>query len=326
MIKKLLTWILIGVFALKRRPWHHLRRALSGALFFGVGCLIAVVVVALTRPAASNANPVVSKPPAQPVATASDTSAQLRGTPELIAHVDYARALTFDDDGNLYTLGRDSGEVFQITPQGKVGLIVKLGAVQSGYIGPWYDTASKSLIISNFAAGDKRSVHKLSLDGRDQLIPVSMQAVTEPITDKAGNIYVGSFTTCPGYIEKITPSGERSIYGKGICAPGGMAFDGAGNLFVADRQADDIKKIPAGGGNATAFATGFAEPMAIAFDGNGNLIVASYKDSSISVVRPDGAITRFTNSFDSPVALAFDRQGNLYVSSYTGDIYKFVTK
>jgi glucose/arabinose dehydrogenase len=62
--------------------------------------------------------------------------------------------------------------------------------------------------------------------------------------DKDGNLYVvlcltGSFSSKVGYrgwAVKITPDGKMHPYASGVRSPGGIAFDGAGNLFYTDNQ------------------------------------------------------------------------------------------
>jgi hypothetical protein len=63
--------------------------------------------------------------------------------------------------------------------------------------------------------------------------------------------------------------------------PSAMAFDGRGNLFVADAGQGSIWRIPAGGGDAEQWMTevgwgspaGGTGPTGLAFDGAGNLVV-----------------------------------------------------
>ena len=99
------------------------------------------------------------------------------------------------------------------------------------------------------------------------------------------NPTTGNFT---GSIYKFTPNGVRSTFASGLKSPFALAFDSAGNLFVAD----------AGDGNA----------------GSG----AIYKFT------PAGVRTTFASGYLFPLVLAFDSAGNLFVAEfYSGLIYKF---
>jgi glucose/arabinose dehydrogenase len=62
--------------------------------------------------------------------------------------------------------------------------------------------------------------------------------------DKDGNLYcvlclTGSFSSKVGYrgwAVKVTPDGKMHPYASGVRSPGGIAFDGSGNLFYTDNQ------------------------------------------------------------------------------------------
>jgi len=104
--------------------------------------------------------------------------------------------------------------------------------------------------------------------------------------------------------------------------PTGLAFDNAGNLYVASDQSPySILKF-APDGSFTVFATtGLSFPSAIVFDEAGNLFVANPRNNTIEKFTPDGIGTEFANAADGlhqPVGLAFDTAGNLYVSNASG--------
>jgi uncharacterized protein YecT (DUF1311 family) len=96
-----------------------------------------------------------------------------------------------------------------------------------------------------------------------------------------------------------------------------MAFDGAGNLFVAD-PGSTFKFTPDGVKNT--FASGL-HPDGIAFDSSGNLFVADRDNHSIFKFTPDGTKSIFASGL-SPYDVAFDPWGNLFASS-AYRIFKF---
>ena len=75
-----------------------------------------------------------------------------------------------------------------------------------------------------------------------------------------------------GVIDEFTPNGVRSTFPSGFNDPSALAFDNAGNLFVAGRGSGTIYKFtPAG--VRSIFASGLTYPNALAVDNAGNLFV-----------------------------------------------------
>jgi sugar lactone lactonase YvrE len=162
--------------------------------------------------------------------------------------------------------------------------------------------------------------------------------------DSAGNVYVADDSN--HRIRKITPSGvvttfaggsQGSADGTGTNAqfyyPDGIALDSAGNVYVADRYNNAIRKItPAG--LVTTLATGFNSPYSVVLDSSGNVYVADTMNHVIKKVTPSGVVTTFAGSgigaggyygafadgtgtnasFDYPTGVGIDSAGNLYVA------------
>ena len=85
-------------------------------------------------------------------------------------------------------------------------------------------------------------------------------------SDGSGNIY------------EYTLGGVRSTFASGLSVPYGLAFDGAGNLFVCNNRVNSIYEYTPGGVQST-FASGFNGPNALAFDSAGNLFEGDYGGS-----------------------------------------------
>jgi sugar lactone lactonase YvrE len=172
-------------------------------------------------------------------------------------------------------------------------------------------------------------------------------------TDAAGNIYVSdSYNSA---IRKITPAGVvTTVAGAGelgyldgaatpakFYSPSGLAIDASGNIFVADRGNNMIRKITpagvvstfAGSGNAgytdgTGTAATFNTPSGVAFDAAGSLYVADYGNNLIRKITSAGVVTTVAGSrtagyangqgvaanFNKPSSIAIDAAGNIYVT------------
>jgi len=160
------------------------------------------------------------------------------------------------------------------------------------------------------------------------------------VFDPTGNLLVANPEA--GKIEKFTPDGHCSTFASGLVHPFGLAFDGGGNLFVADVQSDGksglILKFSRDGTRST-FASGLVHPLGVAFDSSGNLFVVDIygSDSTGSILKfaPDGQKSAFFTTITTKLGStrlvnsagpAIDKAGNLFVSdrsSGTGRILKF---
>src|ERR1700747_3104030 len=75
----------------------------------------------------------------------------------------------------------------------------------------------------------------------------------------------------PAAVFEYAPDGTRTTFVSGLDGAGAIAFDRAGNLFVADGST--ILKITPEG-TQTIFASGLDNPYSLVFDRGGNLFVA----------------------------------------------------
>jgi sugar lactone lactonase YvrE len=180
--------------------------------------------------------------------------------------------------------------------------------------------------------------------------------------DNAGNLYVAD--TMNNTIRKITPDGAVSTLagsagssgsadGKGSAArfdmPGGIALDGAGNLYVADISSSTIRKISPegvvttvagqpytrGSVDGTGKAARFSSLRGVAVDSAGNVYVADAGNNSVRKMTPEGVVTTIAGRavgqgsadgpanaarFNQPSGLTLDSAGSVYVadtSNYT---------
>ncbi len=123
----------------------------------------------------------------------------------------------------------------------------------------------------------------------------------------------------------------------------GITVDSAGNLYVADRENDTIRKLTTNGqvttlagqpgvwgsADGTGSAALFYRPTAVAVDSAGNVFVADTVNNTIRKITAAGVVTTFAGQsqgggsadgpgtqaqFYNPEGLALDGAGNLYVA------------
>ncbi len=143
--------------------------------------------------------------------------------------------------------------------------------------------------------------------------------------DSSGNLYVSNYAggnnDGSGYIEEFNSSGVGTTFASGLNAPQGLAFNTAGNLYLAFTTSTNtyIEEFSSSG-VGTTFASSsnrngsLSAPIGLAFDQNGNLYVANQGNSTIEEFNTNGVGTVFA-AMPSPTGLAFDTNRNLYVAN-----------
>ena len=164
--------------------------------------------------------------------------------------------------------------------------------------------------------------------------------------DGAGNLYIADtgnhrirkVDAATGNISTVAGTGEEGFGGDGgpatsamLNGPNGIALDGAGSLYIADKENHRVRKVEASTGNIATVAgvgtDGFCgegveatwarlkEPDGVAVDGDGNLFIADrvWKHSRIRKV---DALTGCISGVAS-----LDREVNSVALTINGDIY-----
>ncbi len=136
--------------------------------------------------------------------------------------------------------------------------------------------------------------------------------------------------------------------------PSGVAVDGAGNVYVADRSNNTIRKVSAAGVVTTLAGTAgtigttdgvsaaarFNSPSGVAVDSAGNVYVADRSNNTIRKVTATGVVTTLAGTalqsgstdgtgagarFNRPYGVAVDSAGNLYVADNDNHTIRKIT-
>ncbi len=160
-----------------------------------------------------------------------------------------------------------------------------------------------------------RSAFLEALEDRCMLSSVSFSTGSETVNETAGTFSIPVM---------LSGAPTVSTFASGFNAPDGLAFDAAGNLYVANYAGTNAVSKVTPTGVVSTFAPRFPGPNALAFDATGNLYVADYLGNTVSKVTPAGVVSPFAQAIVVPAGLAFDA-GNLYVASYFGNTVSEVT-
>jgi uncharacterized protein YecT (DUF1311 family)/sugar lactone lactonase YvrE len=185
--------------------------------------------------------------------------------------------LAFDRRGDLLASDYGQKSIFKFTPDGKKSTFATAIKVYDMVI-----DRSDNLYVS-----DGHSIFKFTPDGNKSTFTTGINAF-EMAIDRSGNLYFSEGVL----LFKFTPEGVKSTFASGLQSPSGMAFDGAGNLFVAEQDSHSILKF---GPDATksTFASEL-KPFDMALDRLGNLFVWDGESHSVLKFTPDGTKSTFS--------------------------------
>jgi sugar lactone lactonase YvrE len=230
-----------------------------------------------------------------------------------------AFSMAVDAAGNTYFSDGANGTIRRMTPQGDVstfagvplaGQFVDGPAASAGFVSP------DNLAIDgsgNLYVVDEGRVRKITPAGAVSTVLVSTRQLLGIAVDSSGTIYVTSY----GGVYRAMPDGslllvagtDGAAYADGTGAtarfnnPQGIAFDGNGNLLVADTGNQAIRQVtPAGvvttlagqrgqrgGTDGPGASATFDMPVAIVVDRTGRILVGDAGNRTLRVLTRSGS-------------------------------------
>ena len=148
------------------------------------------------------------------------------------------------------------------------------------------------------------------------------------LLDNSGNVLATGYLQGTGVGPRINfLPGVHSTLGSGLSEPDGVAVDGSGNIFVADRTGSNVEEILAAGGYTTvnSLGIGFTTPEGVAVDGSGNLFVADTYNNAVKEMLAAGGYTTIStlgSGFSYPQSVAVDGIGNVFVADTANSAVK----
>ena len=259
------------------------------------------------------------------------------GDPALDAVVT-PNTITIDDLGNLYFADPGDNRIRRIDTGGIITTVAGNGA--AGYSGDGGPAVNCTLAFPTDMAVDSMGRIYIADSNNDLIREVNAAGI---ITTVAGNTQSGNIL-----------DGAATTMHMGF--PTGVAFDSAGNAYIADLDANIILRVDSAGVATTIAGTGvngwsgdggpaiaatFASPASVAFDAGGNLYIADSLNSVIRRVDANGIITTFAGTGaqgatgDGGAAIAatlgrpedavIDSVGNLYIADTNNNRVRRVT-
>ncbi len=253
----------------------------------------------------------------------SDVKSGADGT-GLEAEFEHPRGIAMDFDGNLLVADVFDSAIRKVTPAGVVTTVA--GAATTAGTTDGTGATARFSRPAGIAVDQTHNVYVA--DSRNYT--VRKISSTGLVTTFAGSAGIS------GSADGIGP--EARFY-----APGAIAVDQAGNLFVTDGGNHTIRKISsqgvvttiAGAAGITGSADGpgalarFNGPAAIAVDSSGNVFVSDYNNNTVRRISPEGIVSTVAGMagsggyadgqsdsarFWGPMGIAIDGAGNLIVA------------
>ncbi|MFF3172616.1 RICIN domain-containing protein [Streptomyces sp. NPDC057900] len=327
-----------------------------------------------------------SAPPISTVAGTGSAGPNGDGGPAVSAQVNQPNGIAMDRTGTLYVVDYGGHRVRRITTDGKISTIAGTGSANfGGDGGPAVKAHLKNptgVAVDGsgnvyIADTENHRVRKVAADGKISTVAGTGSAATSGdgglataarvnrptgvAVDGDGVLYIAENSAhrvrkvaADGKISTVAGNGSGTFGGDGgpaasaqLRSPYGVAVDGAGNLYIADRGNHRIRKVTADGNISTIAGTGSAKfsgdggqaasaelnnPFTMVVDSTGALYVADYGNHAVRKITADGEISTVagigTGGIDgdngpavaaqlkNPTAVAVDCVDTLYIADH----------
>jgi uncharacterized protein (TIGR03437 family) len=269
--------------------------------------------------------------------------------------------IAVDTRGNLYIADRYNNRIRRVDSAGIISTYAGNGssidsgnggpATQAGIIQPSgirIDATGTLYIAEQF--GNVRRVGPGGIIGATPAFGAAGLA-----TDAAGSIYYADQSgerirkIISGSVIPVAGNGKAEFTGDGgaasgagLASPSDVVLDANGNIYIADRDNDRIRKIDPNGVISTYAGKGapvgdsgpaanarLDQPSQMAMDSAGNLYVADAGNHRVRKIAPDGTISTFAGngragfsgdggsatsaSLNTPLDVKLDSAGNVYI-------------
>ena len=237
------------------------------------------------------------------------------GVPADSANIGLLAGVAVDADGNIYIATPDANSIFRVDHSSNM-MTVFAGGANGGFGGDG-GLADTAKLAGPVGVGVDGSGNVYIADnGNDRIRKVDIAS---------GIISTIAGTGIPGFSGDNGPATAAKLNG-----PSDVAVDAAGNVYIADRQNNRIRKITAGTGIISTFAgsgpanssSGFsgdngpadaaklAQPNSVTVDGFGNVYIADLSNNRIRKVS-NGIITTIAGSGPGESTGGFSGDGGL---------------
>jgi hypothetical protein len=301
------------------------------------------------------------------------------------ARFNFPLAIAVDAATNIYVADTGNYTIRKVTPVGNNWVVTTIAGMAGNpgtsdgtngdarFGGPQGIAvdASNNVFVgdnvrTNIASGSLRMITQSGTNWITSTIVNNLLFCTGVAVDKAGVVYVADgaragithIITRAGtnwLVKAVTDTNGQIMYSSFIS--GGVAVDGASNIFLADYGNFDIEELTPSGANwvqsllagesstiGSADGTGtnaqFYQPASLASDGAANIYVADSGNNSIRVVTTEGIVSTFAGSlgsggsangtgaaarFNNPWGIAIADSGLIYVADLFDSAIRRVT-